>query len=79
MTLERLSQAREIYHQEYLVEDRPHPGYPDTLHAVDRKPVYQKHGAGYVKHAGGVGDTQEIPWQAVAAEEIGLDVFRCPF
>ncbi len=68
--------ARQVHHQENLVEDGPQPRNPDALQAVDEQQVDQPHGARDIEHAGSVGDAQEIPGQDISAQEIRFRVPR---
>src|SRR5690625_922541 len=70
---------RQEYHQEYLIEYRPQPWYPDALQPIYEEQIHHPHRTADVKHAGGVRKSQRIPGDAIATEEVIIETSGCAF
>ena len=66
--------AAEEHHQENLVERRPQPRQPEAFQAINEQNINQPHRPADVEHARGVGDSQQVPRQRLAAEKVGIHV-----
>jgi hypothetical protein len=66
--------GRHEHHQEDLVEGGPQPRNPHAFHAVDERPIDQKHRAADIEHAGRVRDPEHVPGHGIASQEVRLHV-----
>jgi hypothetical protein len=64
--------ARQVDHQEDLVENRPDPRDPDALQPVHDAERDEPHRPGDVVHVGGVGEAEHVPGHALVGEVVGL-------